>query len=343
MIHGLNQVTGQAARRGIACHEFLRAYTQHLVKTKRTQDLEWCAEHLKGIEPSAIEILDGIYPEFTIDPEVVYATEQHITMDESFKVGAKKPAYELTIDLIELHEETLAKITDYKSQFQAIDADTFQARLYSLGVFMLNHTIEQVEFQLKFLRWGKARSVTFTREQIPELQAEAKRWRERQISLHEADRQKFPIDALPGSHCVYCALLGDNCPVEANPYEGVETHLRKALYFKAAYQKSFEILKAHCDEGGPVKAPDGTGVLYEAAWGVSESTKYGLDCLSQVQLWDSKMKDDLQKKITLSGLASPLKAKKREPLADTLANLVITETKPRFRIGKAGQSDGEDE
>jgi len=343
-IHGLNQITGEAARRGIACHEFLRAYTQHLVKTKRTQDLDWCAEHLKGIEPSAIEILEGIYPEFRIDPEVVYATEQHITMDENFKVGTKKPAFEMTIDLIELHEETLAKITDYKSQFQAIDANTFQARLYSLGVFMLNPTIEQVEFQLKFIRWGKARSVTFMREQIPELQAEAKRWRERQISLHEADRQKFPIDALPGSHCVYCALLGDNCPVEANPYEGVESHLRKALYFKAAYQNSFEILKAHCDEGGPVKAPDGTGVIYEAAWGVSDRKKFGIEAVPVIAKWDKAKHDDVMSKLSLSGLGTPLRAKKRAELADEVANFTEVETRPRFRIGKAGSTEnGSDE
>jgi len=139
-------------------------------------------------------------------------------------------------------------------------------------------------------------------------------------------------------------LLGDGCPVEANPYEGVETHLRKALYFKAAYQKSFEILKAHCDEGGPVKASDGTGVVYEAAWGVSERKKFGIEAVPVIAKWDKAKHDDVMSKLSLSGLGTPLRAKKRADLADEVANFTEVETRPRFRIGKVGETEnGEEE
>src|SRR4029077_812035 len=150
-------------------------------------------------------------------------------------------------------------------QFAAIDPDTVQARLYSLGVFMLNPQIEQVEFELRFLRWRKERSVIFSREQVPGLQREMTMWRERQIALHkEAEK----AEAFPGPHCASCSLLCNGCPIESNPYGGVESYLRAAIYHQASYKKAVEVLKAHADEGGPVRCKDGIGQEYSAEWTV---------------------------------------------------------------------------
>jgi len=341
---GMKQVQGEAGRRGNVIHEFLKDYVRHLVKMKYRKDLAYFEFSLKGLDPSAREILEPLQEQFEIDPETVFATEQRIGLTEAFVItpaGVPGAAYEMTVDLIELYEETLAKITDYKSQFQAIDPDTFQARLYSLGVMILNPRIEQCEFQLKFLRWGKARSVIFSREQIPDLQNEARMWRERQLALHK-ESEKAP--ALPGSHCVYCALLGDGCPVEKNPFEGVESHLRSALYHKMAYDKAREVLKAHADEGGPIRAKDGIGQEYSAEWTITEKKVFTVDVLPCILDWQKKRNDLIIPKLSVSGLSSLLKAKKRADLADEASAYCEMKTGNKFKIGKVGDTEnGEDE
>jgi len=45
--------------------------------------------------------------------------------------------------------------------------------------------------------------------------------------------------------------------------------------------------------------------------------------------------------LSISGLSSLLKAKKRSALADEAANFAEMKTKPKFHIGRAGEQDDE--
>ena len=344
-IYGQKQVEGEAARRGSTIHTFLQMYVRGLVNHKERKLGSLFDSLLRGMEPGAREIVEPLRDEFEIDPEAVFATEQQIALTEAFLVtpaGAPGAAYQMTLDLIELHDETMARIIDYKSNFMAFDPDTFQSKLYSLGVFALNPQIEQVEFCLKFVRWRKARSVIYTREQVPGLQCEAAMWRERQIALHQEGTK---LEAYPGPHCAYCSLLCNGCPIESNPYGGIESHLRAAIYHKMAYDKAREVLKAHADEGGPIRAKDGIGQEYEAAWTVTDKKVFTVDVLPVLQKWDKAHKNDpVLPKVTISGLSSLLKAKKRSELADEAANHCEVKTGKKFKIGRVnGEEEGGDD
>src|SRR5579864_3131928 len=149
VIHGAKQTQGDAGRRGNAIHKFLQTYVRDLVNCKRAKLPELFDSLMRGMEPGAREIVEPLRDTFEIDPESVFATEQKIAMTEAFVItppGLPGAAYEGTLDLVLLRDETLAEIIDFKSQFHAVDADTFQGRLYSLMLMMLNPQIQQVEF-----------------------------------------------------------------------------------------------------------------------------------------------------------------------------------------------------
>jgi hypothetical protein len=345
-IRGHKAPQSEAARRGQIIHQTLCTYVRNLGQDrgsgpKRAKDPGYFICLLKGLPPDVREILEPQAERIEFDPEQVYATELHCTMDADFRANVleSNASYDSTLDLVLVHESTRATIIDWKSQFAAIDPDTFQARLYSLQLFMLNPQFERVTFELRFVRWGgKARSVTFTREQVPELQQEARRWRELQIKLHQ---EKRAAGALPGTHCVYCPLLANGCPVEDNPAGDPKSMLAKVLYFREAIKGFSATLKTHCDEHGPISVKDGVGNEYRAEWGIGERKRYPLDALPVIQKWDKQREKGFMQNLSISGLGTPLRARKREDLADELANYVEVKTVPKFRIGKVGEAEEE--
>src|SRR5262249_36919631 len=153
-------------------------YVRYLVKNRLEQDTEKFDEMLEGLQPDAIELLEALRPEFKIDPEAVLGTEYKITLDGEFKTCRPEDAhYEMTLDLLTILDETHARIDDYKSNFQTFEADTFQTKLYVLGVFMMMPSVEEVEFCLQFVRWNRDKRAKFTRDDVPALQEEARKWR----------------------------------------------------------------------------------------------------------------------------------------------------------------------
>lgn len=340
VINGNKEPASEASSRGSTIHRFLSEYVRHLVATKQKKDEEKFDAMLARMEPSAKAILLEMAT-FEIDPELVFATEFHICLDVDFKAVSHhdEPSYEMTLDLIELLDEHTAEITDYKSQFQAIAADTFQARLYSLGLMMLNPQINEVRFHLRFLRWGTEKTAIFTREHIEELQDEARNYRAFQLALHSGG----PAEALPGTHCVYCPLLAAGCPIEKNPYQDPAGHLRNALYFRQALKKSEQIVRTFADKNGPLYIRDANGTEYEAAWRTQVRKKFSIEALPTLMAWQKKMNDLILPKLSLSGLSNLLKAKKRQDLADECTGYCEAETVARFHIGKVGDENGQDE
>jgi len=357
IIRGNKSPSSEASRRGTAVHLFLSEYTRHLINERLEQDLDWFDEHLDGLLPDARELLGGLRKDFKIDPEAVLGTEYYITLDDQFQpCPADRAAYEMTLDRVTIPSDREAEIDDYKSNFMAFEADTFQAKLYSLGLLMMMPSLEKVTFRLQFVRWNRDKIAKFTRDDIPALQAEARQWRLVQINLHRnhAFEERHPksalINVLPsemtikypvlsGSHCVYCPLLAAGCPIEKNPYKDPTGQLFNVLYFKAALKRAEEAVRANADKLGPLTVRDGIGTEYTGAWTIVEKRSYDINCLPVVLAWDKKKKDDLLHKLTVSGLSSPLKAKKRAELAEELANFVEVKAESQFKVRKVKEEE----
>lgn len=358
IIRGNNKSQSMAAARGQVIHSVLCKYVRELAKAKLKKHPEYFATLLKGLPADAREVLEPQAEIIEVEPEEIFAAEFYSALTQDFKPWRKTvqagiedepngpAAYESTLDLVLVKDPSAATIIDWKSQFAAIEPDTFQARLYSLQLFMLNPQFEKVTFELRFVRWGgKHRSVTFDREDVADLQAEARRYREMQVQLHKEAEEKngtFEPHIFPGTHCFYCPLLGAGCPIEENPAEDVETSMLKLLYHREAIKKFDPIVREHCNLNGPLHLKDGAGNLYEAMWDVSAQKKISIDALPVLQKWDKEREKGFLRYITLSGISSKLKAKKREALADAVANFAEVTTRPRFRLGKAGEEEKEE-
>lgn len=333
--------------RGREIHKVISTYINHLVKEKLKTDLAQWATLTKAIPGDAGEILAEMGPKLIIDPAKVWATEVYICLDTDFK-GVMAPtnkvrepindvgaiAYEMTLDLVTLHDEQTAEITDWKSYYQVIEPDTFQGRLYSLGLFMLNPNLQKVIFRMEFVRWGVGRSVTFTREQVIDLQTEAAAYRGRQLLLHESERV---FEATAGNHCRYCPLVATTCPLsEVLPMQKIDPTeiVERLVYFKQAAKALESGLRDYCKEKGPVDYNDGAGHIYRASWGTQSRKSYPLlETVKLVSDWLKQTKEDLTPKLTVSGLSTLLKAKKRSDLADELANVATVAVSGKFRIG----------
>jgi len=348
IIRGNKSPSSEASRRGTAVHQFLSEYTRHLINERLEQDLDWFDEHLDGLLPDARELLGGLRKDFKIDPEVVLGTEYYITLNAEFApCPADQADYEMTLDRVTILSDTEAEIDDYKSNFMAFEADTFQTKLYSLGLLMMMPSLEKVTFRLQFVRWNRDKIAKFTRNDIPALQAEARQWRkiQEQIHMHNAFDAVPPAKSLivypvySGSHCVYCPLLAAGCPIEKNPYKDPTGQLFNVLYFKAALKRAEEAVRANADKLGPLTVRDGIGTEYTGAWTIVEKRSYDINCLPVVLAWDKKKKDDLLHKLTVSGLSSPLKAKKRAELADELANFVEVKAESQFKVRKVKEEE----
>jgi len=132
------------AVRGTEIHQVLATYISHLVRTRRTTDLEVFDTLARGAGAEAQKVLAKFRDNHAFDPEKVLATELHIALDEDFQPiegpgnASQIAEYEGTLDLVMLHSLSEAEIDDWKSYYQVVDADTFQSKFYPLLLMCLN-------------------------------------------------------------------------------------------------------------------------------------------------------------------------------------------------------------
>ena len=234
----------EPAARGIEIHRILATYINHLVRTKRSTDLETFEALIKQAGAEAREVLERFRDNHVFDPEKILAAELYIALDQDFHPiedsndGGQTPEYEGTLDLVTLHSLREAEIEDWKNYYQIIDADTFQSKFYPLLLMCLNPSLERVKFVLEFVRYGVSRFVEYARRDLPWLKELAQRERARQRKLHESVSGEDPnLKASPGRHCTWCPLLLNGCPVaETSPYGQMtaEERLRFALWLQEA-------------------------------------------------------------------------------------------------------------
>ncbi len=343
----------EPAARGIEIHRILATYINHLVRTKRSTDLETFEALIKQAGAEAREVLERFRDNHVFDPEKILAAELYIALDQDFHPiedsndGGQTPEYEGTLDLVTLHSLREAEIEDWKNYYQIIDADTFQSKFYPLLLMCLNPSLERVKFVLEFVRYGVSRFVEYARRDLPWLKELAQRERARQRKLHESVSGEDPnLKASPGRHCTWCPLLLNGCPVaETNPYGQMtaEERLRFALWLQEAEKQNTKVLKDLMVERGPIHYQDGNQGEYLADFVPVEKKFYPYrDAASILDEWFRARPDDqgLRDKLTVSGLSSALKADKRAELAERLTNIADMRVDTELRIGREEKRNG---
>ena len=74
----------EPAARGIEIHQILATYINHLVRTRRSTDLEAFDSLMKQAGAEAREVLEKFRDNHVFDPEKILATELHIALDQDF-------------------------------------------------------------------------------------------------------------------------------------------------------------------------------------------------------------------------------------------------------------------
>lgn len=364
IISGLSEADNKYSLRGREVHDFLAEYVTHLVDTRQRQDIGHFNMMLdgSGLTADAIDILAAMRDGFEVDPDQVLCCEKRLYLDAEFNpvildddVQAKDVPehihYEGKPDLVLLLNGSEARIPDYKSQFQIVDADTFQGRLYSLLVMLHYPFVEKVTFELQFVRYGRAsRSVTYTRSDIPHLKGLVSRERDRQLVLHQAASPET-LSAMPGPHCAFCPLLHTTCPIkETNVHaeQSPEDRLRFEIWAKEALKVNEQVLKAHVNVHGAVRVQDDNSNLYIREFQLKERTFYpALATLQQVTDWIKQGGDDFTVKqdgserlrIGATELKPMLKAKKRAPLAEKINGVKQVEQYTQFSLAGVDADD----
>ena len=345
VIAGTKRTDNEYSLRGTEVHK-LSDYIDHLVATKQTSDPEWFRENIlsRPYGDDAIAILTSAVEWIMIDPEKILGTEVYLALDEKLEPiftdeeGEKEDftAFEGTLDYIQCPDAETGEIWDWKSFFQVVDPDSFQSRLYPLLLFKHYPTLKLVRFHLQFVRYGISRSVEYTREQVPELEAEAKRYRARQLKLHAAAamptegldvateydvKGKF-MGAMPGAHCQYCPKLTASlgamqivkaagttagvdpnkiCPLaEINPFvaHSVEDRVRYGIWISQAARENARVLREHVKLNGPIEIEDANGQKYSARYDETAEVKYPLKgAFEVISQWATESGEDLTAKL----------------------------------------------
>jgi hypothetical protein len=217
-------------------------YINHCSSLKISSDWNYFDQLTRAAGPVAGPILDGMRNSYEVDWNRSFATEVVLALDEELR-----PAYKVidadtgkvteikrhpgvtyseelaahigTLDHILVNEEIVrGKIEDFKSHPSPFEADTYQAYLYALMLLLHIPTLQDVTFELIFVRYTNcARRDMWRRADIAELSAHVRRARERQRDIHAHPDM---AEAIPSKICVYCPLAKNfTCPIaEWNEY-----------------------------------------------------------------------------------------------------------------------------
>jgi hypothetical protein len=360
-----HELVNIASRRGTQAHNFvLEVYLPHLVNTGKNQDQDFWRDSLDVFQCAADtrQLLDGFLPSFRVDPETVYAVEKRYYLDAQMEPTLKYEGAALAgkPDLITIESESRAKIIDLKTQWKIVDADTiFQSRGYSLIALQVLQFVDEVEFELVFVRWNNARRrVVYNRHHLPQLKATALKLWQRKIELTRQAVTGELEAPVSGIQCQGCPLQF-RCPINklmhVNPYSmKPEDLIRLVTYAEQAAKKAREVLKDMfvSDEANPPSVTDGIGRTYTPGWSERRTRKVGsqgtfFDAVDTIREWESQgneKRGSLFDKLSISGTSSYLKAKFREPLLERLTEAGCIAEKPTtiFKIMQSGLENDEE-
>lgn len=346
-IEHVPEFESEAARRGTEIHDAISIYVRHLCESKQATDYDFLRQLAERLGPEAKEIIERFTENFIFDPEKVLYVEKRLALDVDFNpidpADSDEAIYQGTPDLVCMDSETECRIDDWKSQFAIADADSFEAKFYSLLMFCTNPGLEKVSFTLNFVRYGAAcRRVEFTRADVTQLKELARRERDRELRLYDVQEPA----AAPGKQCTYCPIVA-SCPLsKVNPYTQLtpEQRLAHTVWLKEALAHNTVILRDVVTEHGPIECGDDAGGRLRAEFRLKMISSYPIaQTLPILNAWrqshpgDGYMIDGL----CVSGLSSPLKARKREQLAQQLSTVAEVRCQTDFRVGIAKEESDE--
>jgi hypothetical protein len=349
VILGKREASNEYAERGKQIHDVLARYLAYLVSTRQAYDHTQLEAMIEGVGSEAAEILRGMKESLQIDPEKVLGIELYMALNEQLEAldpdecEPFEVSHEGTPDLILAPDRTTAEIWDWKSYWQIIDPDTYQAKLYPLLVFKHYPSIDLVRFHLKFVRYGVTRAVEYTRADVPKLERLVLQERTRQQMFHQQASDPESFEAMPGSHCAWCPDLYQACPIAGmNPYNDMtpDDRAKFGLWIDQARSENNRILKDLVNARGPVVVSDGNGQMYAAELKLKTRRKLPLaETLVQIEKWETaNPSDQLKPKLCIGSteLGPYLKAKKRAELAAAIEQIQVTTHHTEFGIGKVG-------
>lgn len=363
--------------RGTEVHHVMAQYIAHCAANRRSMDWRMFDQEAAYVGLDAGIILNGLRDNYIVDFEHVYGTEILLMLDENLQPttidehGKEHPepfpgvvysglpaAHAGTLDVVAFMSETYGLIPDFKSHFKPFSPDTYQSMLYPFMLMQHLPLLEEVEFELIFVRFRNARRSRFVkREELPEFARQIEQARARQKHFHIlADEPGRPnVKVLPHNKCVYCPkFVKLTCPwAEFNPYTAktIEERIKYAVFAGQALPANTAILNEISAAQGPLSYEDDNGRIHTAGHMPKESKYYpAVQTLAALVDWNEASGGDptLFKglRIGSSQLKPKLKAKKRAILDRELngspdegtLGLCVRETKTTFQIHT---SDGE--
>jgi PD-(D/E)XK nuclease superfamily len=327
-VFGIQSLPNPLGELGKEEHDLMLQYVAYLREHNSEADWAFFGDLLRTASPEAQTILRGLIGNITFDPRAILTTEIRFEYPDT----SGKP------DLVTLETPHDATIWDYKNYFDIIEANTFQSKLYPLLLFRHNPNIETVRFVLLFLRYGKTRDVTYTRDHVPYLEDALANARAKQQQIHETTGL---AQAIPGKACDYCPLLGTRrCQVnEWNPRATMneKDHVLYAIYLRAALRLQMGILR-DLTRYRAISALDNNGNVYTASYELHEKRTLPLHPTLQVlQKHFTATGEDLSVKANVSrtSLAGLRHAKKRAALDKDLRTIEAVRDGTAFGITRS--------
>jgi hypothetical protein len=362
------------SERGRDVHNVLAKYIAYCASKGIPADWEEFNRLAAASGLTAGRILDGMRDSYVVDYDHSFDTELTLGLDEDFNpayivVGTnhrrytenlnqlpgveysdKPVAFICTIDhLLFSDEGDRAKEEDFKSTPKIFEADDevegVQAILYAFVAFKHFPAVQRITFEFIFVRYTNSRrSIVFNRTQMPEMQTDIARARERQRIIHAIPEAAL---ALPCKQCAYCPKAKNlTCSIaDQNEWTTLtpEQRLMSLEFYRRMGEIHRPILREIAAVRGPVEYRDGNGRLYVYGPHDVAHTRYPLDASSITLLgnWmEATGENLLDGRLNISStkikqlLGTQKKpVKKRAVLREQFEESVIqTETKPLYSV-----------
>ena len=378
-VQGLKTPDSIASTRGTEVHNVLAKYVEHCAGRRVPADYAYFDVLAEGVGEEASEVLDICRDSFTVDWANLYATEALLKLDRDFQPitgptdspDAAIPHYSGTLDTIYiLPGEEIARIVDYKSHPRPFEPHTFQAKLYSLMLFMHVPTLKEVEFVLRFVRYPNvANPIKFYRSDVPKLKEAVERVRMRQKDYHQKALEEgvSELPALAGGHCQYCpAITNFTCPIkELNPHTNMSPteRLNVRLWWDVANRVNNQAMAQYVDGSeNVIHGQDANGKSYTFGPVEKEKVTYplfsdngagGFDMpvVERLLNWVNEHPEDVMPtarskeswlcklRIGATQLKSYLKANKREIVHNAIKDVAKIETVTENRVTRDAEVD----
>lgn len=215
IVLGIKDPDSEFSKRGTDFHALAHRYVEFLQNSHQESDWEYADELVESGDWNleAVEIFKTWARSQSFQTETIFALEFKVRLDwdlnpvdESDPDAAKRIFYSGDFDRLDVRG-TKATIRDYKTFFGVTKTTTIQAILYPYMLFHLMPYLEEIEFELEFVRWGiVSEPRTFTRDDLPMMTRFVKQQVARLVEAYQMDEWPAAVN----SKCCYCHL---SCPL----------------------------------------------------------------------------------------------------------------------------------